>query len=198
MEFRVFLRFPKRVLKMATFVLACIIYCTFIYLGSRAVQTSAVVMTESSNKESQDSVTNTPQVVQTIEGVVEVQGISPATWAPSTRVVVDGGRFTGYLKSTGEFKVHNMPPGTYLVEVISPNYAFDPVRVDISSKTGKVRARKVNLIKMASVSHLPYPLKFTAKTQSEFFDKREQWSWLDTLKNPMVRGVHIVQGELCI
>ena len=168
----------------------CAIYCILVYVSSLVVKISAVVVEESVNKETQDSVTDTPQVTQTIEGIVEVQGVSPVIWAPSTRVTVDGGRFTGYLKSTGEFKVHNMPPGTYLVEVLSPNYSFEPIRVDISSKTGKVRARKVNLIKTASVSHLPYPLKFTAKTQAEFFDKREQWSWLDTLKNPMVSCVH--------
>ena len=175
---------------MALSLSECVIYCICVYLSFRVVQVLGVVAEETPYKESQDPVTDTPQLVQTVEGSVEVQGISPVVWAPSTRVIVDGGRFTGYLKSTGEFKVHNMPPGTYLVEVISPNYAFDPIRVDISSKTGKVRARKVNLIKMASVSHLPYPLKFVAKTQAEFFEKREQWSWLDTLKNPMVRLVH--------
>ena len=128
-----------------------------------------------------------PPILQTIEGTVEVVGQDPREWAAKTRVVVDGGRYYGYLRSTGEFKIYNVPPGSYLVEVISPNFAFVPARVDISSKTGKIRSRTVNLLKAVSGTHLPYPLQFKVEKQAEFFEKREQWNILDSLKNPMVR-----------
>ena len=58
--------------------------------------------------------------------------------------------------------------------------------MDISSKSGKIRARKVNLLKAASVASLQYPLQFKTKSQAEFFEKREKWNVLDMLKNPMV------------
>ena len=42
-----------------------------------------------------------------------------------------------------------------------------------ATKSGKIRARKVNLLKPSSVSNLPYPLKFKVEKQAEFFVKRE-------------------------
>lgn len=130
---------------------------------------------------------NVPLIVQRIEGRVQVERLSSDEWVSETKVVVDGGRFYGFLRSNGEFEIHNVPPGSYLVEVVSPNHAFDPVRVDISSKSGKIRARKVNMLKASSVTHVPYPLRFKAEGQAEFFEKREKWNVLSTLKNPMVR-----------
>ena len=42
-----------------------------------------------------------------------------------------------------------------------------------ATKSGKIRARKVNLLKPSSVSYLPYTLKFKVEKQAEFFVKRE-------------------------
>ena len=124
--------------------------------------------------------------LQTIEGRVQVEGGQSSDWISKARVVVDGGSFYGYLRANGEFQIHSVPPGSYLIEVVSPNHEFQPARVDISSKSGKIRARKVNLLKSSSVSYLPYPLKFKVEKQAEFFVKREPWSALAMLKNPMV------------
>ena len=128
-----------------------------------------------------------PDILQKVEGRVQVfKKHTSDEWMHLTRVCLNGGDFCGYLRASGEFVIHNVPPGTYLVEVYSPNYVFDPVRVDISSKTGKIRAREVNLLKSNAVSHLPYPIKFRAYDQAIFFEKRESWSIISTLKNPMV------------
>jgi hypothetical protein len=43
-----------------------------------------------------------------------------------------------FSRTDGSFVVHDIPSGSYVVEVISPAYKFDPVRVDITSK-GKMR-----------------------------------------------------------
>ena len=130
------------------------------------------------------------QKLYTIEGRVDVSGVDIKLWAPKTRILIDGGRYVGYIRSTGEFKIHNIPPGTYLVEVTTPNYIFEPARVDISSKTGKIRARKVNVLKPNSVLSLQYPLKFKTEGQASFFEKREPWNIMDVLKNPMVPVTH--------
>ena len=124
--------------------------------------------------------------LQTIAGRVQVEGELSSDWISKTRVVVDGGKFYGFLRANGKFQIHNVPPGSYLVEVVSANYEFEPARVDISSKSGKIRARKVNLLKTSNVSYLPYPLKFKVEKQAEFFVKRESWNSLAMLKDPMV------------
>lgn len=163
-------------------------------LSSKDAKKSASTNQEQEKVKGSDQKSTT--ILQTIEGTVEVAGVDVAVWAPKTRVVVDGGRFTGYLKSSGEFKIHNVPPGSYLVEVVSPNYMFEPVRVDISSKTGRIRSRTVDLLKAAAGTHLQYPLQFQAEKQAEFFEKREQFHILDSLKNPMVSLVHDINGYM--
>ncbi len=126
------------------------------------------------------------EILQKIEGNIQVKNADSDDWMPETRVCLDGGDYCGYLKTSGDFVIHNIPPGSYLVEVHSPNYVFDPVRIDISSKNGKIRARKVNLLKSTAVTHVNYPLQFQTEKQAAFFEKRESWNLLSTLKNPMV------------
>jgi hypothetical protein len=124
-------------------------------------------------------------LLQSIEGKVIIEG-DDDSWIAETVVVVDGGKYRGFLKSNGGFIINRVPPGSYLVEVVSPNHVFEPARVDISSKTGKIRARKANILRPTQVLHLPYPLRFKAEEQAQFFEKRESWSMLSMLKNPMI------------
>ena len=125
-------------------------------------------------------------IFQTIQGSVRIDGVVQPGWASRTKVVLDGGSFHGFLKENGEFEIHSVPPGTYLVEVVSPNNVFEPVRVDISSKSGKIRARKVDLLRTSNVTAVPYPLKFKSEKPAQFFEIRESWSIIETLKNPSV------------
>lgn len=59
------------------------------------------------------------------------------------------------------------PAGTYLIEVVNPDYRYEPMRVDITAK-GKVRARMVNNLQPSQVTlvrklnmiiGLPYKIK---------------------------------------
>lgn len=143
------------------------------------------VLALSENTEDQKELETRFTNLQSIEGKVVIEG-EDDRWMSETVVVVDGGKYRGFLKSNGGFIISRVPPGSYLVEVISPNHVFEPARVDISSKSGKIRARKVNLLKPNQVLHLPYPLRFKTVKQAEFFEKRESWSMLSLLKNPML------------
>ena len=101
---------------------------------------------------------------------------------------MDGGKFIGFLRPDGSFTVNDIPAGSYIVEVLSPNHLFEPVRVDISGRAkGKIRARKVNFLQNSAVVTVPYPLRFRVKEPAAFFEKRESWSVKEMLFNPMVR-----------
>ena len=127
----------------------------------------------------------------TITGKVQIRNPQDSSWMAQTKVVADGGKYTGYIRKDGSFSINRVPSGTYVVEVYSSNYEFDPIRVDIN-KNGKIRARKVNFLKMSSVEKLPYPLTFTTGGQATFFNKREGWSIIDMVtKNPMVWEQHL-------
>ena len=121
-----------------------------------------------------------------VTGKVVVKKAPDSSWIAQSRVVIDGGKYSGYLREDGSFVINGVPSGTYVVEVYTPNYEFEPVRVDVT-KNGKFRARKVNRLKMSAVDTLPYPLKFTAETPAKFFQQRETWSLIEMAKNnPMV------------
>lgn len=78
-----------------------------------------------------------------------------------------------------------MPSGSYLLEVINPDYYYESVRVDINSK-GKVRARKVTNVQPSQVNQLPYPLRMKSQGRFKYFTAREEWKVTDMLMNPMV------------
>lgn len=74
---------------------------------------------------------------------------------------------------------------SYIVEVVNPNYVYEPIRVEINSK-GKYRARKVNYIQSSHVHQMPYPLEFVNYMPAKYFYTREQWKVTDFLFNSMV------------
>ena len=106
-------------------------------------------------------------------------------WISETKVLVNDGEQIGFLKSDGTFSVNFVPSGSHLVEVVSPNYVFEKVRVDIT-KGGKIRARKANFVQPNAVQVVAYPLRFHADRQAPFFEIRETWKITDVLFNPMV------------
>ncbi len=122
-----------------------------------------------------------------IEGKIVIQGAKIEEWSHQTRILVNGGEFVGFVRSDGMFTVSNVPPGSHLVEVSSPNYMFEMARVEISSKSkGKMRARKVDNVQPSKVDAIPYPLRLKTKGRAEYFEKREEWRLKDALANPMV------------
>lgn len=106
-------------------------------------------------------------------------------WVKDIQILVDGGKYKGYLRADGTFTVHNVPPGSYVVEAVTPKFLFEPVRVDISAK-GNLRARKVNHLKPSQVALVKYPLELKPAAFAQYFQAREKFSILDMLKSPMV------------
>ncbi|XP_036398536.1 ER membrane protein complex subunit 7-like [Megalops cyprinoides] len=121
-----------------------------------------------------------------IEGRAVVPGVKAQDWISTARVLVEGEEYVGFFRTDGSFAVNDVPSGgSYVVEIVSPVYRFEPVRVDISSK-GKMRARLVNYIKTSEVVRQPYPLQMRSNGPHSYFMKRETWGWTDFLMNPMV------------
>lgn len=107
-------------------------------------------------------------------------------WQAITRVSAGSGEYIGYVLEDGSFTIPNVKPGSYIVEVMNPNYIIPQVRVEISTKGGRTRARKVDYIQPNEVQLIKYPLTFKVPARTSFFNKREQWQFMDILKSPMV------------
>ncbi|XP_071443561.1 ER membrane protein complex subunit 7 homolog isoform X1 [Hetaerina americana] len=106
-------------------------------------------------------------------------------WQSLTRILVNGGDYLGYLKEDGSFVITGVPSGSYVVEVSNPDFAYEPVRVEINSR-GKFRARRVNYVQTSQVVQVPYPMKMRPVMKHRYFQVREQWRVTDFLFNPMV------------
>jgi len=120
-----------------------------------------------------------------IEGKLVTPEPKPLDWHRNTRILVDGGRKSAFIKEDHSFVVHGLSSGSYLIEVINPDFYYEPVRVDITSK-GKMRARKVNNLQPSQVNQLAYPLKMKPIQRLNYFQKREEWKISDVLMNPMI------------
>lgn len=123
----------------------------------------------------------------TIEGKVFPPDVTSMNnqWPKTSVVTINGGEFKGFLKEDGTFIVSNVPSGSYVLEVLNPDYIYEPVRVEINPK-GKFRARKVNYVIPSQVLQVPYPLKLKALSKFRYFQQREQWKITDFLFNPMI------------
>ncbi|XP_025084952.1 ER membrane protein complex subunit 7-like [Pomacea canaliculata] len=135
---------------------------------------------------------NTTEIVDTsdesnfkIEGRIYVSSSKDKDWVSNTRVLVDGGKYRGFIRNDGSFSVDGLPSGSFLVEVANPTYLFENLRVDITSK-GKIRARKVSLLQPTKLQTVQYPLEFRERGKASYFQQREQWRLTDFLFNPMV------------
>ncbi|VDM09396.1 unnamed protein product [Wuchereria bancrofti] len=126
--------------------------------------------------------------------------------SPSRVLVNYDFKHVAFVRQDGSFVVSGVPPGSYIIEISNIDYAFEPVRVDITSK-GKIRARRLNLLQVSFysvilvyssllfmfnsfqpslVSSLPYPLRLNAVHQINYFRPREEWHLTDILTNPMI------------
>ncbi|XP_040581111.1 LOW QUALITY PROTEIN: endoplasmic reticulum membrane protein complex subunit 7 [Lepeophtheirus salmonis] len=135
---------------------------------------------------SSSSVVAESENIYKIEGKVTSPDGTDPLWYSRCRILIDGGDFhRGFLKSDNSFVIQGLSPGSYLVEVLHPDYSYPSARVDINSK-GKIRARKVNNLQPSQVNQIQYPLRMKPAGRINYFEKREQWKWTDVLMNPMI------------
>ncbi|KFB46314.1 actin binding protein [Anopheles sinensis] len=135
-----------------------------------------------------------------IEGKVyppELYGDADLTWQLDTQISINSGEYKGFLREDGTFVISSIPSGSYVVEIINPDYFYEPVRVEINPK-GKFRARKLNYVQPSQVLPVPYPLKLKALTRFRYFQQREQWKITDFLFNPMVLMMILPLGIMLI
>lgn len=65
-----------------------------------------------------------------IEGKVhapELFSSSDINWQRDTVISINDGEYTGYLKDDGSFIVSNVPSGSYVVEILNPDYYYESV-----------------------------------------------------------------------
>ncbi|KAF8844090.1 hypothetical protein BDN67DRAFT_54162 [Paxillus ammoniavirescens] len=121
-------------------------------------------------------------------GQVQWNDLCYETLGP-TKVILDKGRYSGRVTRGGNFSIPDVNSGTYILSVLSHDYVFDQVRVDISdsSQPPDIKSYIVGtpLTSSASVS-LPYPVVLTPRQKNNYFKPRESFNLLGMFQNPMI------------
>lgn len=108
------------------------------------------------------------------------------------------GEIKGFLKTDGTFVISKVPSGSsYVVEILNPNYLYEPVRVEINNK-GKFRARKVNVSRVlvqeapdgSRLNWCPSIRKFSLAGGGQY----KSWSWDVWDVDMKDRSRHLVGG----
>ena len=95
--------------------------------------------------------------------------------------MLNGGTFSAIPRQDGSFKLHAVPAGTYLLEVLDTQSLWPTVRLEVTP-SGKPRAMLSH-----SRQPLPFPLPLEPLVaKPTFFEKREGFQWSSMLANPMV------------
>jgi len=106
-----------------------------------------------------------------------------------SKAVLDDGRMSGSVAHTGYFLIPSVPPGTYLLSIISHDYTFDQVRIDVFNSTPSPEARPYvpgTPFNPPSTVLLPYPMVFVPRQKSLYFVPPESFNLVAMLSNPMM------------
>ncbi|CAJ0943288.1 unnamed protein product, partial [Mesorhabditis belari] len=117
------------------------------------------------------------------EVILPSEALASSKWHTQTRVLLNHGQFIGFVKPDGTFRIDGIPSGSFIVQVENVDYVFEPIRVDVTGK-GKIRARKLTILQPNAVNQIPYPLKMSAREQTRYFRKREEWRITDFVFSP--------------
>ncbi|KAF9933439.1 hypothetical protein FBU30_005473 [Linnemannia zychae] len=111
----------------------------------------------------------------------------PRDLSTETRVLLSGGQYTSMITKEGKFNFPNVPEGSYLLEVQSPQYTYPAVRVTLSEK-GEVKANLVTFGFDWSNNDNPLQLPITLIPRSPvtYFIPREGFRISSLFANPMM------------
>ncbi|RDB28917.1 ER membrane protein complex subunit 7 [Hypsizygus marmoreus] len=118
----------------------------------------------------------------------------------SSKFVLDNGRLKGSVTHDGSFRIPDVPVGTYILSVVSPNYAFDQVRVDVldSQSTPEVRPYVLGTpLNPPSTVLLSHPIILTPRQKHAYFIPPESFDLVAMFSNPMML-IMVVGGVMML
>ncbi|KAF9131363.1 hypothetical protein BGW39_001871 [Mortierella sp. 14UC] len=110
----------------------------------------------------------------------------PRDLATETRVLLSGGQFSSMVTKDGKFRFTNVPEGTYLLEVQSPQYTYPTVKVTLAGKETKANLVSFGFDWSNNDNPLQFPLTLVPRGPTSFFIPREGFKISSLFANPMM------------
>ncbi|KAK2461779.1 hypothetical protein APHAL10511_006242 [Amanita phalloides] len=105
-----------------------------------------------------------------------------------SKVILDNGLYAGTVTRDGNFVISDVPSGTYVLSVLSHDFLFDQLRIDISSNA-TLEARPYiagTPLDPPSQVLLPVPLVLTPRQKNAYFIPPGSFNLLSMFSNPMM------------
>ncbi|KAF4572755.1 hypothetical protein EYR40_004163 [Pleurotus pulmonarius] len=107
-----------------------------------------------------------------------------------SKVVLDEGQYYGGIQQDGKFTIPDVPAGTYVLSVLTHDFVFDQLRVDILNTTPPAVEVHPYIpgtpLNPPSSVILPHPISLVARQKHDYFVAHESFSLLAMFKNPMM------------
>jgi len=110
----------------------------------------------------------------------------PRELSPQTRVLLSGGQYSSMITKDGKFTFTNIPEGTYLLEVQSPQYNYPTVKMTLTGKETKAILVSLGFDWSNNDSPLQLPLTLVPRAPTAFFIPREGFKISSLFANPMM------------
>jgi ER membrane protein complex subunit 7 len=116
----------------------------------------------------------------------------------TTRITVNHGAYTTYSRLNGNFTIHDVIPGIYLLEVHSPIHHFSQVKCQFKPDAVIEQKPVFSCLEYhfpgALKQPMDVPLVLTALGTYDYFEGKRGFSILSLLKNPMVLMMVVTCG----
>ncbi|KAF9097156.1 hypothetical protein BGX29_003866 [Mortierella sp. GBA35] len=124
----------------------------------------------------------------TLSGVVVGYGENahPRDLSIQTRVLLSGGQYSSMVTKDGKFSFTNVPEGTYLLEVQSPQYTYPTIKVTLTEKEAKANLVSLGFDWSNNDNPLQLPLTLVPRTPISYFIPREGFKISHLFANPMM------------
>ncbi|KAF9141460.1 ER membrane protein complex subunit 7 [Mortierella sp. GBA39] len=114
------------------------------------------------------------------------ENVHPRELSPQTRVLLSGGQYSSMITKDGKFIFTNVPEGTYLLEVQSPQYTYPTIKVTLAGKETKANLVSLGFDWSNNDNPLQLPLTLVPRAPTTFFIPREGFKLSSLFANPMM------------
>ena len=121
-----------------------------------------------------------------VEGRLVLRGAAASAPVETTEVVLNGGEYRTYTRPDGAFVFHDVAPGVYLLDVLSVEYIYSQVKLNLPAAVdGEIRCLEYKY-PGAAKQPIAYPLELRPHVRQQYFEVREQPGLHTVFRNPMM------------
>ncbi|KAF8203043.1 hypothetical protein BJ912DRAFT_920251 [Pholiota molesta] len=125
-----------------------------------------------------------------VTGKIAWNDVCPnATTLRQAKASLDNGILSSGIMRDGSFIIPHVPDGTHVLSIISHDYYFDQLRIDVNNSEPSVEVRPFlpgTPLNPPSTLLLPYPIVLTPRERYVYFVPPERFNLAGMLSNPMM------------